>query len=66
MVSESFTKDKTLATIGFAFSIAGFASNLLIYLCAYKSSRECLFDVCKRKSKSGYEGLQTERSKNYE
>ena len=66
MVSESFSKDKTLATIGFSFAIAGFASTILIYLCAYKRTRERLFNMCKRKSRNLYEGLQTERSKNNE
>ncbi len=50
MVSESFSKDNTLATIGFAFAIAGLACTLLIYLCVYRRTRECLFKggCCKR------------------
>jgi len=66
MISESFSKDKTLATIGFAFAITGFASTVLIYLFAYKRTRECLFNACKAKSRNVYEGLQTERSKDNE
>ena len=65
MVSESFSKEKTLATIGFAFAIAGFTSTMLIYLCVYKRTRESLFNVCKPKSRNGYEGIQTERSNSH-
>ena len=65
MITESFSKDKALATIGFAFAIASFTSKLLIYLFAYRKTRENLYNVCKRKSRSGYEGLQTERSNSH-